>query len=337
MNSLYNWFFSRRKTLNLQIYEGKQAKKFTPGLYDFTVVFEYEGNIRFGSAEDYDRDLALEKACAEALERLAFYCEKARPGSPSVTSSGFAAHRTFNQASKRAINELIERDVFMCNVLSGAPLYEFDWKKLRGIHPSIVTMSKRLQDVGAELKIARLLSDHPQHVIVAAIFGEKHTPRFGVNIGLAGSLKLSRAVEKAAQEAQMMVLRALCGGEIKTRSFRNFNAIKKVKFENHRELGSHLKTAERYRSYFRSEKEMPAVRRIGQTTLDAFQLDRIDVPEFFATCPAVVVRAMNSDLQPLILGHPNNKNVNAKRVRTFMHHVPKLTLHLDYKNIHIMA
>lgn len=92
-----------------------------PGFVALSVTAEADGFKATGYGEG-PRELAREKAISEAFERLALFKFCADTQS-TETSSGWAAHRSAELATRAAVFELIERHVALSAWESGGPFY----------------------------------------------------------------------------------------------------------------------------------------------------------------------------------------------------------------------
>ena len=111
---LAKWLTDRRKDFELSIREFTWPLAMGSSLSDFEVTLLHEGNASVGRGTDLDPNLALEKACAEALERLV--CSE-----HGVSSIGIALHTNSIFARVNARLEFIERHVLGHHVESVAP------------------------------------------------------------------------------------------------------------------------------------------------------------------------------------------------------------------------
>lgn len=92
---------------NLSIYENSYIKELDFQLTDISADFEYENEIYCGRGIALDPNLALKKAIYEVVERACF----AKSGYKNT--NGFAISDSFEWARRFAINELIEREIFL--------------------------------------------------------------------------------------------------------------------------------------------------------------------------------------------------------------------------------
>jgi len=76
-----------------------------------------------GFGEDSSKLLAISKSIAEGVERVVFKHYKAQ-GLGTVTSNGWAAHLSPEQAHQSAVEELIERDAVLSHWLCQIPMLE---------------------------------------------------------------------------------------------------------------------------------------------------------------------------------------------------------------------
>jgi hypothetical protein len=176
---LSDWFATHQKDLQLRILEFSwPAVLVEPHPVDFEVSLNFGGLTVAGRGTDKDEMLALEKAGAEAIERLACHCH-------NIGSVGVAAHTNEESARLNARAEYIERFVFRHHLLKNEP-FTFDSSvelELTGTHFECTIF--RMHDCG-ELSSALTLITGP-----------------GVNLlGLASDVEFATAALRASIEAQ---------------------------------------------------------------------------------------------------------------------------------------
>ncbi len=99
--SLATWLYSNRQALNPRFKEFSWPERFLSGLFDFSTVITWNGIDAEGRGVDTNREIALEKSVAEAIERL--ICKTL-----GFDSVGFAAAATIDPTS-HAMFEAQER------------------------------------------------------------------------------------------------------------------------------------------------------------------------------------------------------------------------------------
>ncbi len=101
---LATWLTNHRKSFELRIREFEWPKVVNFRNTDFEVTLIYDGETFVGRGTDADPNFALEKACAEAVERLV--CSR-----HGISSLGVALHTNQLLAKQNARFEYIERRV----------------------------------------------------------------------------------------------------------------------------------------------------------------------------------------------------------------------------------
>ena len=112
---LATWLTNHRKSFELRIREFEWPSVIAARNTDFEVAMLYNGETVVGRGTDTDPNLALEKACAEAIERLV--CVK-----HGVSSMGVALHTEKLLAKQNARSEFIERRVLAHHINLIAPI-----------------------------------------------------------------------------------------------------------------------------------------------------------------------------------------------------------------------
>jgi ribosomal protein S12 methylthiotransferase accessory factor YcaO len=84
--SIARWVLNNKRVLNPSLVQYDWPSRYLNGVYDFSVSVAVDGVEGLGRGLDRDRDLALEKACAEAIER--YVCHRLGIDSIGVAVSG---------------------------------------------------------------------------------------------------------------------------------------------------------------------------------------------------------------------------------------------------------
>ncbi|RYZ90080.1 MAG: hypothetical protein EOP06_08370 [Proteobacteria bacterium] len=311
------WLFHRQEQLAVEVLEMTDiGDNWLPGLFDIEIHLTYDGETHAGRGQSFDRDLAVEKACAEAIERLGF-AEWGRRTSRPLTSSGFAAHRTHRKASLKAKSEIIERDVLMCSMLSGAKFRLVPPEFLKAIDPRFQTLLRRLRKAGIDLKTAELASDFKERVFLSSAFGHGFRKPFGCNIGMGISKNPSEAIEKSIQECLMMISYNLAGVKTPSLSLNKFAKLKKPEFVEHSQLGFDLKYARGFEKRFAELDSDRRLMTVDTKLYESFKVESIALPKPFDSCPIAIVRAENRKLQQVILGVPDRERMNEPRLKRY--------------------
>jgi len=107
------------KGSDVRVLVSSWPQKFGLKYYHFTFEMKFRETFCMGHGCDLSEELALTKAVAEAVERWAFQSR-----SSALTTNGFAAHIDPLLAADNSLKELLERDAFLCHMISGAPMIE---------------------------------------------------------------------------------------------------------------------------------------------------------------------------------------------------------------------
>ncbi len=134
----------------------------------------------FGSARS--EKVALMKAYSEYCERTAML-----EHSQAATSNGFAAHRTFEQASFSAQAELIERDLVICSWLCRRPPL---WLNL----DSLGAKADLFSNVGMTFRVG-LLGHVANTVVLCSLLFPNDRKKFGCLFASAAGKNISEAIE----------------------------------------------------------------------------------------------------------------------------------------------
>jgi hypothetical protein len=112
------WAIDYADELNLRVKVFNWTSRWAPGYFDCQVSIDALGSTFIGRSTSVSETMSLTKAISEAVERSAVV------SNGLVTSSGVAAHTQRDLAIENALFEIIERDSFLCHYLTGTPFHE---------------------------------------------------------------------------------------------------------------------------------------------------------------------------------------------------------------------
>ncbi len=154
--------------------------------YDFEVTIGGGDLQSFGRGSDRNQDLALLKACAEAVERHA--CKSAQ-----IPTTGVAAHDNPVSAKHNACNELLERATLILYLLADAKMPKITPPKaFRDMFANALT---RIENSGGVLRFFRLSED--EYTVLCSVDWLDSANRRGALVGLSRDGSLDKAVEGA--------------------------------------------------------------------------------------------------------------------------------------------
>jgi hypothetical protein len=215
------------------------ARSLATPLYDFAATYEHEGKCYEGRGTSFDRDLALAKACAEALERWAMHEQG------HTSSNGLALHICAEQAQELARRELWERDSFLARHLSRAHA----WEPLAAENSSerFLGVLRLLEAQGVECLFS-IWQEAGLFGVACSAWGEQASRPFGVVVGLGTGTTAIEAHEKAAFEALRNAMAVLNGETDRVLDASMFGAEVVFGPRTHRALALDLAYARRLRA-----------------------------------------------------------------------------------------
>jgi hypothetical protein len=113
---------------SLRVSEGSRPEGFRFYKYIINIEANLNGRDLLVCGEANTRDLAMTKAIAELLERSALFAHQDKVA--FVSSNGWAAHSTMEDAKSAAIMELVERDAILAQWYTRTPFLEIDFLNL---------------------------------------------------------------------------------------------------------------------------------------------------------------------------------------------------------------
>ena len=135
----------------------------------------------------------------------------------------------------------------------------------------------------------------------------------------------------------MMMLGLLCGRQIDPHTTAAFTALDQFDFESHWRLGMDRDVGVAYRAKLASLAASPAPRRVARSYARGFTYRQIALPASFASCPAVVVRAENPHLQPVLVGPPKPAELRMDRLSHFLRNIGIRGLRSSAQRFHILG
>ena len=191
---LYQYLLENRKKLNLSIKEHPWPKLYKNfQCFDYSVCLSWNQHAATGRGTDMNKEIALLKAGAEAIERWG-QKDYALP-----SSSGLAVHTNTSKALENSKNELIERDAFYYHFLLLHPFLRTN--ETEKFYFSCKNLICSLKKLGVDFFIFELQSALKENrtVFVAALGCNTLEP-FGLVLGLASHLSFQKAAKQAMTE-----------------------------------------------------------------------------------------------------------------------------------------
>jgi len=181
-NKRINHILTNAESLKLKVKKLSWGNDYLGGLYDFRIKTNLFGEDSWGVGIDIDEETAFLKAFSESVERG--YCKKNK-----IRSHGVSVHWTVEDAKRNSLNELIERDVFLCHYLTGEAAKRVENSLIQEVNG---ILSKR----SCRIKVYQLSSVN-EHCVFLTI-GENGAT--GNIIGLGAAVDYETALRKSVVE-----------------------------------------------------------------------------------------------------------------------------------------
>lgn len=181
-NKRISHILANAESLKLKVKKLSWGNDYLGGLYDFRVKTNLFGEDAWGVGIDIDEETAFLKAFSESVERA--YCKKNK-----IRSSGVSVHWTLEDAKRNSLNELIERDVFLCHYLTGEGAKRIENSLVQEVNG---VLSKR----SCRVKVYQLSSVNDHSVFLT--IGENGA--MGNIIGLGAAVDSETALQKSVTE-----------------------------------------------------------------------------------------------------------------------------------------
>ena len=262
----------------------------------------------YGFAEDYLEHVAIEKAYSEFTERsvlLAFSSELNLPN-----SNGMAAHINFELAQSAAVEELIERDVFLTMWLAKRPPYWLNESEIL-ISESAVRLSEMGKTHKIECKFGLVGICNGHFVFCVATQGQDFSEKYGFTVSTAASLDFKTALEKASLCARRTI-----------NGFVTLLQLKKTIFANKKQIESDFPLY--HRNYYMMFSSFAKASWFLESRADALELPSIDIAvrelpmPFVPAIPRVVVIATSAQAQQLWFGRTYSSLINFERLESVL-------------------
>jgi Integrase core domain len=306
------WLSQNKEKFDVDFFKILDTKEWLPGVSDCCVYLRFRGIEVFGNAFSFETDLALEKASAEAIERLCMHFTKIK------ISNGLAAHTDFQSASEQATRELFERDSYMCHILTRTPFLADSIGTSTLKKTVLFPFREKLLTVGITVELKRMRTANGERGYVCIALGEKYKKPFGFVLGLGLSETDTESINHACFECYSQLAKIFYGPRQKSLTRRQFEMLEKPSLNDHYRVGLNKSAALEFRETYLSTASKRAVEP-GRLISDSpkVSISRIQLPKDFRDCPIVIAQAKSKDLQMIYVGVGSNLHLNFKRLRNF--------------------
>lgn len=294
------WILSQN-SFNVKIESAEWIGEILPGWTDIccTVNFGDREVVAWGASDS--TDVALLKAFAEAAERGVFL--KGSAG----TSNGFAAHLNREDARKNALNELLERDLFLCHFLTNTPFKSLDVSLLKDS-----SQIARINAFSTRLGLRTRYFHLGRSGVLCVCDGLFNQPKVGFVVGASykEDINLSflgATVETLRQAHFNEKLRV--NRQLKVLTLSQFSELAQPRFEDHGALALDVEYAESISNLFEN------VATVNINQVDSNCISIIDLPWIDeGYCPFFFAQASASRAQQMFVGLPKKSKLNLDRL-----------------------
>jgi hypothetical protein len=305
LEKIDQWILENSETLdlNVKLFENTTLESF--GIFDLETSIRIGERTYFGRGTAFERELALKKACSEAIER--FFLSKNR----YTTSNGIAVHQSYELAAKAAQSELIERDLFMCHFLTSTPFSPVEIQ-----NDFLLRVKRSLSLHGAHITFYSMGSLNGIEGILCAIDGLSASEPFGYILGSSAG-NSTNLWQSAFLEAFRNFAHLDKNRSLSLESFLEKEKGEGVGFIDHGLLALDIGYASKLKEIYFNESFV--AQRSEKSEQKVFiRLEEIEKKEtIFEGSPLIVTRATSSELQNLFVGTTDISNVNRSRLEKF--------------------
>lgn len=292
-SKIIDWIIANKNQFKLNVINVSGLSKVLEGYHDFVVEISIKSKRYCGRGTDANEEVAFLKAFSESVER--FLTEKYK----LATSSGVSVHWSIEKCKENSLEELIERDIFLCHFLLGGNLKYFDSEKT-------LFYKSQLEKNKIAITFYKLSSSDEGHCVLALIGNKNKITK--LIFGISYKKHLDDAIEHAVIESLRDYLAV---GNIQSDlDVEGFLKIQNYKIEDHKNIGLN----EKYTSlYFGSRKNEVEIKEIAKEKV-VFQ--KLELEEDLQGCPLVSIRATSSEAQSLWIGITTKEAINYERLRS---------------------
>jgi hypothetical protein len=303
MGPLDHWLLANADKLDLQI------RFFDNHILESLGIFDIEARIHvgeknyWGRGTSFDKEIALKKACSEAIERFFLHKNK------FLNSNGIAVHTSETLAIEAAKFELIERDLFLCRFLTKTPFF-----KIQLSSNSHKNWSRSLagQSIGLNFYSMGLINSI--RGVLCVIDGLEYPEPFGYILGTAAG-NLNTAIESSFIEAFRNFAHYKKSQSMTLTEFTEKMSKREIDFKEHGNLALDPQYAQTLKNDLFTCADPLEVNESINLGLNFDKLSAEETP--FQDAPMAVVRATSTKLQNLFVGNVTEANLNLNRLKSF--------------------
>lgn len=287
LSKTHLWFYQNKHKLNLNCFKREWSlpfKEILPKYYTCSFL-TFNNKTSFGIYTSNDQLTSMTVSLIEALERVLLVENNLK------SSNGCAVHTDPTSCKNNAIEELIERDLYMRIHFTGSAIKSFPQKK-----DTIEDYAtQELNRLGVKLTFGTMGSFNEKIAVMAIADGRYAKPKsFGVFLGFGVAENIQQATSKAFNEC----IRFVDGFFSKEfpyspLTFDDFSKLNKVGVDEHISLSMDNEYSSFLMNAYTGEKQLefpPPPQPHIQTTIKSVKLKGV------ADCPLFFAKAESEDL-----------------------------------------
>lgn len=174
LDSLATTILILEKNSDLVLFENSYIKQLDAKFTDITAKLKHDGIVSSGRGISEDSNLSLKKAVYEAIERASFAKTQLR------TTNGVAIAETLEKAKENAVNELIEREIFLRHWTQKLPFVIVNNEETIDLKQKFYSEYPKNIDVHFYKSQIKFKS---RHLYICKIAGLSFDSRFGLYLG----------------------------------------------------------------------------------------------------------------------------------------------------------
>lgn len=308
------WLQNHSRKLNFEAYELDNPFLKAQSYFEFVVRFKINGQMFEGRSISKSRKLAFEKSCSEMISRAVWTFS-----GQGETDSGVSAHPNEVQAKKNSKLELLERDIFLCHLLTSQPFTRLSREERKQVDQKVLK-SSLLPGLKVDVEFAKLPISKSLSTVCCVFRGGGHKDKFGLILGLGTSNDFSLACQKAYFEALtgynnfLVYHNSITSQRLWTKTV--------LKPEHHDIHALNMKYAKWFdHVFFRPHSNRSAYIPNSLRSFQPFKFNRLRLPDELKSIPLVVIQATHCELQPFFFGKPSRHQLNFDRINKFRNKV----------------
>ena len=299
---LMAWFLKNAHPLQAKVEKLNWIQEFSPDLTDVAVEIVINDIKWTGWGIGQTQELACVKALAEALERAMMQENKIE------NSNGMAAHLSYELAQKNAIQELIERDLFLCHFYTHSPLNRAPDNLVTKV--GLSSYREWLNAHQIDLSLYWLTDSG----VVCCVDGRRAHSPFGYIIGAALKDDLYTSVKSAIFETARASFNFIKNKKMTSSlTIEEFAKLPSKNFADHGRLALDISYANTISWLFDSNTKILNNRKLLKIRTETL----LSSNPILRSCPLHFVRASSIEMQSLFIGEPKEEKMNFQALRQF--------------------